>query len=206
MLACGHVYGWLSWLLIGKRRPTRNGNIFSWTGPWTVWEESKVADHGAASKDELVLFTVAVQWLAVLSYLHWWTYVRIVCQGERVSSPLSTLHFGQGYFIMAQKVERAPACSITGLRRMSSVALFEDIWKRFLSYSKNTTFIGHRSAINDANSVKYLEDVNEVFLCEAGCYVLIIRFSLSVSYIKVLSLSCFKLDLRSFLLHPYYPF
>lgn len=113
--------------------------------------------------------------------------------------------FWPGHFITAQKVERAPACSITDLRRMSSVALFEDIWGRFLSYSKTPPSLD-TEVPKMPHSVKYLEDVNEVFLCEVECYVLIIQFSLGISYIKVLSHSCFKLRLRSFLLYPHYHF
>lgn len=113
--------------------------------------------------------------------------------------------FWPGHFITAQRAERAPACSITGRRRMSSVALFEDIWGRFLSYSKTPPSLD-TEVPKMPHSVKYLEDVNEVFLCEVECYVLIIQFSLSVSYIKVLSHSCFKLGLRSFLLYPHYRF
>lgn len=115
------------------------------------------------------------------------------------------IDFWPGHFITAQKVERAPACSITDLRRMSSVALFEDIWGRFLSYSKTPPSLD-TEVPKMPHSVKYLEDVNEVFLCEVECYVLIIQFSLGVSYIKVLSHSCFKLRLRSFLLYPHYRF
>lgn len=144
-------------------------------------------------------------WLAVLSFL-------APMDLRQNSMPrgkgfLSSFYiaFWPGHFITAQKVERAPACSITGLRRMSSVALFEDIWGRFLSYSKTPPSLG-TEVPKMPHSVKYLEDVNAAFLCEVECYVLIIQFALSVSYIKVLSHSCFKLGLRSFLLYPHYRF